>query len=449
MAQGHIKLMQEFVLKILSGPMFGVDIALPSESVHLFFCDNETIEKSHTGSVYQHSLNTLIIPCAYGANEKILLRLSKPEDSALSEHKTITATAQRIPLASHPVDGLAGETTSGNRIQGDTSDEILEDISQTDGNQNFDILTISLNQPVMIGHAIIALKFASEEWSHEVTQYSYPLIQQTIAGVQAPSRPSVETNHWFFFKCAVFGILCLACVTTLFVFPSSNNVGTLKDILAPVSPGISQNKNGEIYILAKTPSDAVWSEIALRKNNVTSAHINIMSEPTELGRMEKLLSGNVIPFFDIKFTSAFTIHLMLSQERSTKVQNIDQLIQNLLRKNFPYLIAIKIQKISDDIVLANATERLKALGVYYQKDITADHVTLNVKSDIDDVQLGIFRQQVNEFHDQYGDQYVKFIINLDEDPLRNRTFKTGADSYVVIPGNHWLYSDITATHNIK
>lgn len=446
MAQGHIKLMQEFVLKILSGPMFGVDVALPSESVHLFFCDNETIEKSHTGSVYQHSLNTLIIPCAHGANEKILLCLTNNEDSVLSEHKTITATAQRIPLTPHHVDGLAEETTSINSIHSDTRDEILEGISQIDDNQNFDSLVISLNQPVTIGHAIIALKLASEEWSHEVAQYSYPLKQQTITGVQSPSRSSVDANYWFFFKCAAFGILCLACVAALLILSSPNNVGTLQDILAPVNPGISQNKNGEIYVLTKTPSDAEWSEIALRKNNVASSHIKIMSEPTEVARMETLLSGHIIPFFDIKFTSAFTIHLMLSQERSAKFQNINKLIQNILRMNFPYLITINVQKISDDVVLANATERLKALGVYHQKDITADHVTFNISGDVDDFRLSTLRQQVNEFYTQYGDQYVKFIINLNEDPLRNRTFKTGANSYVVIPGNHWLYSDITATH---
>ena len=438
--------MQEFVLKILSGPMFGVDVRLPSENVHLFFCDNETIEKSHTGSVYQHSLNTLVIPCAYGANEKILLRLTKPEEFELSEDQTITVTVQRIPLGLHQTGDTEEGVISDGSIQNDISDSKSEGIILSDGEKNFEPLTISLNQPVTIGHAIIALKHISEEWSYDVTQYHYPLLQQKITEVQSSSRHSVKKDLVFFFKCAVFGSLCVACVAVLFLFSTTNNVGTLKDVLSPVNPYISQNKNGETYILTRTLSDAVWSEIALRKSNHSSSHINIISEPAEVANIEKLLSEHVIPFFDVKFTSAFTINLTLSQERSSKIKKTDQLIHDVLLKNFPYLKSINIQRVSDKIVLANATERLQSLGVYHQKDITADHVTFNISGDVDDFRLSTLRQQVNEFYAQYGDQYVKFIINLNEDPLRNRTFKTGKDSYVVIPGNHWLYSDITATH---
>ena len=161
--------------------------------------------------------------------------------------------------------------------------------------------------------------------------------------------------------------------------------------------------------------------------------------------MKKLLSEHVIPFFDVKFTSPFKVNLLLSQERGARERNIDQIIRDILIKDFPYLVNINIQRISDGVVLANAAERLKSMGLYSQRSVAANHVTFNISGEIDDFQLVTLRRQANEFYDQYGDQYVKFVVNLNEDPLRNRTFKTGADSYVVIPGNHWLYSDITTT----
>ena len=420
--------MQAFVLKILSGPMFGVDVGLPDDNVHLFFCDSEAIEKNHTESVYQHAINSLLIPCAKDNNTRIFLRISTREMADTGECVT-EATAQLIPLEDRQVD----------------AEEEAED--QKNADQSIDIISVPLNVPIQIGHAVIALKSVSEVWSDEVIAYSFPhpdmeATSTTDAALAVPP----EKRHLPYFKLTLGGILCLASVALLFVLFLPSKVGTVKDTLSTLNPGITQNKNGDIYILTKTEPEAQWSENALRKSNLAANNITVLAKSVELSRMKKLLSEQVIPFFDIKFTADFAIKILLSRERSAGSQYLDKTVQKLLFNHFPYLATVDIERVSDGVVLANARERLKSLGLYSQNDITANHVTFSINGEVDDFQLGNLRRQINEFYEQYGDEYVKFIVNLNEDPLRNRTFKTGADSYVVVPGNHWLYSNISTTH---
>jgi len=417
--------MQEIVLKILSGPMFGVDIALPDENVHLFFCDSDAIAQSHTGSVYQYAINTLLIPCAKGDNEKFLLRFTTlaVEDQ---EERAVNVTAQRIPLDKREA----------------VAEENPQDEKQED-DPHADVFTLPMNKPSAIGHAVIALKHAGETWSQDVSDYGYPNNTSENNGSSPDAAaPTPERKRISLFKCFIVGLLCLAAGIMLFSLFMPNNVGTLKDELSPVHPDISQTQNGEIYVLTKTQPEVVWSEHALRKSNLAAKNIRILAENVERARMKALLSEHIIPFFDVKYTSAFTVTLLLSQERSAGDPGIEKSVRDLLLKNFSYLTTIHIQRISDGVVLANAAARLKSLGLYSQKDIAENHVTFSISGEVDDFQLGTLRRQVNEFYDQYGDEYVKFVVNLNEDPLRNRTFKTGPDSYVVIPGNHWLYSDI-------
>ncbi|POT59513.1 hypothetical protein C3432_01970 [Citrobacter amalonaticus] len=432
---------QDIVLKILSGPMFGVDVELPDDNVHLFFCDSDAIEQSNAGSVYQYAINTLLIPCAKGANEKILLRLSKQESDDHTDGVT-EATAQRIPPEDLQTEAAVSEIAAD-----DDSDIVGENSKLNADSQRVDIIPVPLNQPVNIGHAVIALKPACEEWSKEVTQYYYPVsAQNNDAQAQVIPVPVAEQKRRFAFKYAFGGLICLAGAAVLFALFTPNKVGTLKETLSPINPGISQHKSGKIYVLTQTQPEAVWAEKALRKSNLSASNINVIAETVELARMKRILSEHVIPFFNVKYNaSTFTLNLQLSQERSAGRQHIDKTVRDLLIKEFPYLTTINIQRISDNEVLANAAERLKSMGLYSQKDIAANHVTFSISGEVDDVQLGTLRRQVNEFYDQYGDQYVKFVVNLNEDPLRNRTFKTGVDSYVVIPGNHWLYSDIFTT----
>ncbi|WP_230350792.1 PrgH/EprH family type III secretion apparatus protein [Lelliottia sp. WAP21] len=416
--------MQAFVLKILSGPMFGVDVELPDENVHLFFCDSEEIEKNHAESIYQHAINTLLVPCAKGHNTRILLRL--PPRQADDSDSITQVTAQVIP-------------DDNRQTRYDTDEHITVE-------QPAEIIPVPLNEPVRIGHVVIALKPVCESWSNEVTQFYFPRsAHETDSITQASTLDKAETKQFPFFKLALCGILCITSAAALFMLFLPSEVATIKDTLSPIHPFISQNKNGEIFILTKTQPEALWSHNALRKSDLAANNITILAESAELMLMKKLLSEQVIPYFDIKFTKDFTVSLLLSQERSIRIPNIEKKIEQLLTGHFPYLKTIQIQRVSDGVVLANAGERLKSLGLYSQKAVTANHVTFSISGEVDDFQLGNLRRQVNEFYDQYGDEYVKFVVNLNEDPLRNRTFKTGADSYVVIPGNHWLYSDITTT----
>lgn|GEM_PF-5160830 len=437
--------MQRILLRILSGPMFGVDVALPDDSAHLFFCDSDSMEKQQSGSVYQHSLNTLLIPCAPGKNEKIILRQLAAEDTD-DIASPIKITAQRIPVEESQADCNIKNDLADDDESESTGEDVNSDVLPRAG--DYSVITISLNQPVVIGNAVIALRLASDSWSSSVTQYDYPFSshnedihsQIVLSSESEKKRPSILLST----ACAVG---CIAAAALLFVLCSPNEVVTLKDTLSLINPAISQNINGSIYVLTKTQPEAEWSEKALRKSNVARSNsVSILAETAEISRMRKILAEHVIPFFDIKFTSAFTVKLLLSQERSARIQNIDQSIQKLLATKFPYLKSINIQRISDKTVLSNAIDRLRSLGVYSEKDISPNHVTLSISGEIDDFQLNTLRRQVDEFYDQYGDEYVKFVVNLNEDPLRNRTFKSGPDSYVVVPGNHWLYSDIVTTH---
>nr|WP_318383153.1 PrgH/EprH family type III secretion apparatus protein [uncultured Enterobacter sp.] len=425
---------ENYVLKILSGPMFGVDVALPDESIiHLYFGDNDTLANDTAGNFHNYALNSLLIPGIPGGNEKFLLRLRDDNGRETRDGETYTITAQRL------VDKHAHDET-------DTAEDI--GLRSEDGDE---LIHIPLNEPTAVGQVVIALREASQTWSDSVTHYRFPFSapngqapQGTIQGDSVPQK-----RPWLLRFSALVVILA-GCALIAFLVMLPNKIVTLREALIPVNPEISQTKDGRIFILANTLPEATWAEMALRKSELLSNNITLLSVPQERDKLKALLVENVVPFFDVKFTRGFTLRLLISRERSpadpTKLKQYEQRLQKLLLGHFPYINAVNIERVSDSVVYANARDRLKALGIHSQKDVASQHITLNISGELDDFQLSTLRHQVSEFTEQYGDQYVKFVVNMNEDPLRNRTFKTGADSYIVVPGNHWLYSDITASH---
>lgn len=420
--------------------MFGVDIELPKEkSIHLFFGNDDQFNKINASNVYNNSLNALLIPTANDDSERILIHLPDINEASDVESDKNRATATRIIESNE-------NATSEQLADGYEEDGLQS--SEIDNKAHNEVIDLPLNLPVTIGKVVIALKNDSENWSDDVTNFCVPFNDN---GSKDNSTPETIT-----FKSKTYSskvIICLAFVLIVIliavIYFTPTKLVTLKDTLNPLNPSISQSNNGVVYILTKSNQESIWVSMALRKAGLLNNNISILAVPEEVAKMKKLLNENLTPFFDISFVDSFKARVLLSVERSPTdtngLKNFDASLRALLTRHFPYLHSIDIARVSDKTVLANAIDRLKSSGLYGQENISKNHVTLNISGEIDDFQLSMLRRQLVEFYEQYGDQYVKFVVDMNEDPLRNRTFKTGINSYVVIPGNHWLYSDITST----
>lgn len=124
-----------YVMKVLSGSMYGVDIPLPhSENVHVRFISQEqllTAEQSEQQSIFS-SVNAVVVPAPAEQSTCFLLSFMTSAES-----DTVAVSCRLL--------SLAGEDLLSPEDGGECSDRDL-----------------SLNSPVKIGLITIALKLTGE-----------------------------------------------------------------------------------------------------------------------------------------------------------------------------------------------------------------------------------------------------------------------------------------------
>ncbi|MDA8519056.1 PrgH/EprH family type III secretion apparatus protein [Citrobacter sp. Igbk 16] len=408
-----------YVMKVLSGSMYGVDIPLPhSENVHVRFMSQEqllTAEQSEQQSIFS-SINTVVVPAPAEQSTCFLLSL-------------ITSTESDTEAVSYQLLSLAGEDFLSPENGGETSDRVL-----------------SLNSPVKIGLITIALKIKGEPWSQDVVNYSrgpFSALHQDES-ITDTSVTKVSTDksylrrqlYWLIFLSTV--ILVVAAASFIVYYAKVDNSASVLSLLSPVEPDIVKLKDGSIYVIVKNDTDAGWGWQELNKSNINTEKIHIVSLESARLELSAKLHELKIPFHKIELADSSTLTIMFSTERCT-TNTCNKSFNALISKNYPWIKNTVIGSFADQEIIASAKRKFSELGFQFTTNITPFRASFMIHGVIEREQYTVIQNSIDNFRQKYGSEYVQFDFGLEEPGLRPLTYRNGDDSYAIISDYHWLY----------
>ncbi|GAB3629542.1 hypothetical protein PTE30175_01244 [Pandoraea terrae] len=200
------------------------------------------------------------------------------------------------------------------------------------------------------------------------------------------------------------------------------------------------SRKGDVYIVARQSDDAARMRRAVSKTPY-AASVRVVGEDDERKRIVAWLDGADfgIALFQLHFDDACHPALWVSRERSDiSLRNIRR-VNDGLKARFPYVEEVRVIGFSDVDVLQQAEEGMSRQALPYSMTRSADGVTFHVVATLDDIQLQRMQQFTGEFARRWGTRYVRFSVDLADDPLKNRSYRYGGGGYVKNGPAHWNF----------
>jgi hypothetical protein len=408
-----------YVMKVLSGSMYGVDIPLPhSENVHVRFISQEqllTAEQSEQQSIFS-SVNAVVVPAPAEQSTCFLLSFMTSAES-----DTVAVSCRLL--------SFAGEDLLSPEDGGECSDRDL-----------------SLNSPVKIGLITIALKLTGESWSQDVVNYStqpFSALRQDES-IADTSITKISTDKSYFrrqlYWLIVLSTVILVAAAASFIgyYLKVDHSASVLSLLSPVEPDIVKLKDGSIYVIVKNDTDAGWGWQELNKSHINTEKIHIVSLESARLDLSAMLHELKIPFHKIVLADSATLTIMFSSERCTK-DTCNKPFNALIGKDYPWIKNTVIGSFADQEIIASAKRKLNELGFQFTTDITSFRASFMIHGVIEREQYAVIQNSIDGFRQKYGSEYVQFDFGLEEPGLRPLTYRNGDDSYAIMSDYHWLY----------
>ncbi len=264
-----------FHLRILFGPLFGVDIILPCDDV--FFCvggNSEELSSLNSKDI-AHSLHqaidTLYIPHrSHGPNFKLRIAASRYREKE-SKNK-IDSKLETMDYAVNLVSPDGGMT-----------------------------LHEKFNHIFQHGDIRIAVKPANEEWSDEVRNFTAQPEQ-----LPSPHQANAERGERSFgFKSCIAVIVGAVAIATVYSYMNecgrTKKVARVTRLLAhtPIRNDVLPGRDGKIYIVSATLDGLDWATWKVKKA-AASESIQIVSAQAEQARLEHTLDKQGVDFFTVR-----------------------------------------------------------------------------------------------------------------------------------------------------
>lgn len=407
-----------YVMKVLSGPMYGVDIPLPhSETVYVSFISQEqllAVEQGEMQSLF-NSTNSIVVPSPEAQSTTFLLSFTLS-----SNESGISVFSQLLSTAGAPVFQAEDDTPAKE--------------------------SLLLNTPIEIGLVTVALRAEHDVWHQNVLSNQKKFVSPITPDVN--SSLIVDNNSPLHSRCLKnrFYRLTLLCTVLLIFFSAifvgyffiADNSTSVRSALLPIAPDIIKLKSGDVYIIAKTDANAEWGWQALNKDNINTNSIHMISLESVRLELPALLHEMKMPFHRLELTGSRDISIAFSKERCTEtICNIA--FRAFIAKNYPWISNISVDWFSDAEIVALASRKLSDLQLQFTTSIMPSNSRFIIHGVLEGEQYSALENTMSSFMHEYGSEYIQFVFDLEEPGLRPLTFRSGDDSYAITSDYHWLY----------
>lgn len=395
-----------FIFKVLGGSLHGIEFSLEAHDYFIYVGD---------GQAQQDSLamaeRTLHIP-ASGSGDNFIVHLSAPD---ADEQFTVT-------------------------------------ICRHDRQEN---LVLGLNSVCEVEGVYFAVRRVDQAWSEAVRQgvpaapaigrYE-PLAEPDLAVVKTGSSSAAGRIVRYAFVVLVLGMF--VAVGWRYINTNSTghepgptvaSAGELEQLVGD-RPGYSLHpgRDGVKYLFASNLNQSQWVQQAIARENFSS-HWRVITPRSEVARLSTVLEQNNIAFFSIRLNDPEHPVLLLSSTRNrTDTVSLEH-IKPIFLNAAPYAVDLAIVLYTDQQVLDKAQQGLKALGIEYQILQSDSAVTLSSWIPSADVDLNVFSRFVSKFYQTWGQNYVKFSVDIHEDAMKGKSYKYGEEGIVTMNKSHWSF----------
>jgi len=201
--------------------------------------------------------------------------------------------------------------------------------------------------------------------------------------------------------------------------------------------------DGRMYVFARTAQSSNRARQSLIKNpdgrDVTV--LNAKAEEEKISR-EIMARWPQVSFHGVRFDDPAKPEIILSQERAKMLQS-DQLdnISAKLTLLFGWVKVFSFSYISDSNIANAAEQGILSITPYFNKRHNADSVTFSIAGKINDSELNAIKAFVTDFRKQWSGGYIQFDIKLEDDRLKGKSYRYGADGYVKATAEQWLFPE--------
>ncbi len=288
----------------------------------------------------------------------------------------------------------------------------------------------------IFGHdgVYFAVKKMSEKWSDGVNNFS--------------------RNNFFIQKCScllggrkrnfiIWGSIILLCLIILFFFwaDSSQVERVQKNSFLNEAPWplniVDSPRTHFRYVLTNNVHEMDWVNGALLKAKGENKVVPVLLPKVQKNIIDELYFAG-FPVLQLNFSNPQIPVLYLSRE---VVNSESDALKKILFEKIPFLTAIKFIVCDRNELLEQARQGLVRLNIAFKQVRTTNGYALIAQESLNDHQLFSLNNFINGFYEQWGDKYISFSINLNENWLQNKSYleNINGDGYVFLDPSHWYF----------
>lgn len=401
-----------YQLRILFGPLFGVDIRLPESEV--FF---------HVGND---------VPA-----------------TAPGEHSTVCALEQATNVLYIPYPGSTGHfrlRLSSNGAHPDPDGEPHWNTHQVEfvGHDQIECLSFAHNAPLRHGAVAFAVKHVDESWSDAVLNFSSAVESDGPGSACQPeSAVDAKARRVHYRWVALLAIVLVAILTGIgywqvHSYVSSRQVATVANMLAqaPAPNAILPGRDGIIHVISSTDDGADWDRQALLKASPTR-HVQVTSLASEKRQLEHQLITQGITVVSIRLDTPAspTVVVMGGTDARIDVSRLEQQVQQLV----PYATRPQVLVTNMQTIEQSARTMLDAIDAHYRVTPRPQGVTFELLGSPTDTQLAALQNRVLRFSQLWGTRYVNFDIAMRPSRLNDKSYWDGDGRYILVHPDSWYF----------
>ncbi|KVT54031.1 hypothetical protein WK55_22110 [Burkholderia ubonensis] len=402
-----------YELRILFGPLFGVDIRLPGNDVFLHVGNDVSgAAPSEDGTTSALSLATNVLYLPYpGQADHFRLRLSTnsvgPDDG------------------SEPYwDGHHVEFVGGDHVE---------------------CQTFRHNAPLQRGVVAFAVKRALEPWSDEVRNFVPRAESEALAPPPVslpPVSPALSRAH-FGWAWLCMGALLIVSLTglgywQLHRYIMSQHVADVAGLLAraPAPNAILPGRDGFIHVISGTDDGADWDRQALLKAS-SIERVQVTSLAQERRQLERQLTAHGISFATVRLSTPAT-PILVVVDNGNAGPDVPRLAHQL-QQLAPYATTPQVRVVSRRDIEQSARTMLDAIDVHYRVTPRPHGVTFELLGTPTDTQLAALQDHVLQFSRTWGTREVNFDIAMRPNRLNGKSYWDGDGHYILVHPDSWYF----------
>jgi type III secretion system PrgH/EprH family protein len=422
-----------YEMRILFGPMFGVDLLLPKQDA-IFVCvgaddsssrgmdGTRDIQDTNTSNTptfaSQYATNTLLVPhYKTGPNFRLSFNTGAIDSSSLASDQATRESGI----------GINVEWISGRDI---TSQDVV------------------LNAVCCFEDVAFAIRHVGAQWSDAVRDFvmvAPALKDDTIEKGESPALAPRRKFRPVALACLITSVIALSsAVMSHFMADRAvaNNVEATFDI--PTAKNQIVAADGKVYVIATTENWAEWDkQIALKFNAgerpiVTS--INALRK-----RAEHVLDQNRVDYFTIRFDRATEPELVLvshpGEDDVAMKKRLDD-ATTALQRVLPFAKGLHIREETLADVARIASSSLTRIPVTFSRIVAGGDVTFFITGFITDYALSSVTDLVRTFSHDWGHRKIRFGLALKTTWLDGKSRQVGQDGYVLVDPSHWYFENM-------